>query len=453
MTKIAIIQFPGSNCESESIRAIEQAGMEAEEFLWNRNPEDLKQFDGYFIVGGFSYEDRSRAGIIAALDPLMPFIRAEAEKGKPVLGICNGAQILVETGMVPGLADNAVGMALAVNKRIQNGKVLGTGFYNAWVHIQLAVPSESSAFSLHMKPGEYIKVPVAHGEGRFIIPGALLEEMKAKNLTLFRYCDANGSISEEFPINPNGAVYNLAAVTNVQGNVTAMMPHPERTDAGQPIFTSMREYIQNEKKININNPSTRRRGQGEVSTSVDPTPFVFTSSILELTPYSPTHHSFQLTTTLNITDNEAITVRNTLKQLGIDCEIKRMTHWEITAQPNTNLQQLEERIIASQELFNPRKENIINFPPLVGEGQGRVSTRDGRENTLLIRYKDDFIGQQKEQALHDRFGLSDITDLRHGTLWKISAPRDTIEATVQRILDTHILFNPYSQSCFTYGLY
>ena len=121
--------------------------MEAEEFLWNRNPEDLKQFDGYFIVGGFSYEDRSRAGIIAALDPLMPFIRAEAEKGKLILGICNGAQILVETGMVPGLADNAVGMALAVNKRIQNGKVLGTGFYNAWVHIQLAVPSESSAFS------------------------------------------------------------------------------------------------------------------------------------------------------------------------------------------------------------------------------------------------------------------------------------------------------------------
>ena len=85
--KIAVIQFPGSNCESESIRAIKQAGMEAEEFLWNRDYKDLASFDGYFIVGGFSYEDRSRSGIIASLDPLMKHIKPEAEKGKPVLGI------------------------------------------------------------------------------------------------------------------------------------------------------------------------------------------------------------------------------------------------------------------------------------------------------------------------------------------------------------------------------
>ena len=112
VAKIAIIQFPGSNCERESALAIKRAGMEPVEFLWNEPVEKLHECDGYFIIGGFSYEDRSRAGIIASLDPVMKIISEESEKGKPVLGICNGAQILVETGLVPGLRNNRVGMAL-----------------------------------------------------------------------------------------------------------------------------------------------------------------------------------------------------------------------------------------------------------------------------------------------------------------------------------------------------
>ena len=270
--KIAIIQFPGSNCETESLRAIRQAGMNAEEFLWNRSPADLSTFDGYIIVGGFSYEDRSRSGIIASLDPLMPHIRAEAEKGKPVLGICNGAQILVETGLVPGLKNYQVGMALATNKRIKDGKILGTGYYNAWVHIQPNVPTTTSAFSRHLKPGIPLRVPIAHGEGRFVIPDDLLTEMKTKNLTAFRYCDEQGNISEEFPINPNGAAYNLAAATNTAGNVMAMMPHPERTDAGQPIFTSMRDYIAEHHSVILSetkNPSHQSSEKGSFAPTQD----------------------------------------------------------------------------------------------------------------------------------------------------------------------------------------
>ena len=115
--------------------AIERAGMEAIEFLWNNDFKILNEYDGYIIAGGFSYEDRSRAGIIASLDPLMKEIRKQAETGKPVLGICNGAQILVESGMVPGLKKQKLGMALTDNKRTKDGHVLGTGYYNNWANL------------------------------------------------------------------------------------------------------------------------------------------------------------------------------------------------------------------------------------------------------------------------------------------------------------------------------
>src|SRR5579862_899572 len=121
--RIGVIQFPGSNCERETMLAIKRAGMQPIEFLWNEAKEKLNDMDGYVIVGGFSYEDRSRAGIIAALDPIMQEIKMQSEKGKPILGICNGAQILVETGLVPGLENNKIGMVLTENKRIADNKI------------------------------------------------------------------------------------------------------------------------------------------------------------------------------------------------------------------------------------------------------------------------------------------------------------------------------------------
>lgn len=298
--------------------------MEAEEFLWNRNPEDLAHFDGYFIVGGFSYEDRSRAGIVASLDPLMPRIKAEAKKGKLVLGICNGAQILVETGMVPGLADDALGMALAENRPPH--------FYNAWIEMKLTAPPGSSAFTKHLKPDQSFRIPVAHGEGRFMIPPELLFEMKQKHLDAFRY----------FPVSPNGAVDNLAAVTNAAGNVMAMMPHPERTPDGQPIFTSMRDSIADEKKI----------------TSTAPLYWKPTTHRIE--PFRPTPGKTLTAVELLITDNAASTVEATLRRQGFPIRIKRAVAWETAGEP----------------AYNPRKERMV-------EAQSLGNTR------ILIRAKDD----------------------------------------------------------------
>lgn len=421
--KIAVIQFPGSNCEAESLRAVREVGMEAEEFLWNRDYRDLAVFDGYFIVGGFSYEDRSRSGIIAALDPLLPHLAAQAAAGKPLLGICNGAQVLVETGLVPGLKNNQLGAALATNKRLQHNTVLGTGYYNAWVHMQLSTAPQASAFTRHYSPGTPLAVPIAHGEGRFIIPPELLAEMQTKNLIAFRYCDATGEIRDEFPINPNGAAFNAAAIINPAGNIMAMMPHPERSLAGAPLFASMRDYIADKKTITA------------------PEPLHFSPPPLTIPTYQKPENAVTLPIQLVITDNEAVTVENTLQHLGIPVTIERATHWELGFTTDNAEQQAAalQTIAASGELYNANKERPI---ALKSNPESRY---------LLVRYRDDFEGQAKSQAITSRLGLTAVTVVKRGTLWKVTSEHGSIDLYMERLIATHILFNPYSQECFVYG--
>ena len=163
---VAVIQFPGSNCENESIFALQRAGIACEPFLWNGPVERLRDFAGYFIVGGFSYEDRSRAGVIASLDPVMGVIAEESRKGKPVLGICNGAQILVETGLVPGYESrppthrgSRVAIMLAPNRMERDGEIIGVGYYNDHCHLKTGLPMGSNAFNRKLGPDDVIRVP------------------------------------------------------------------------------------------------------------------------------------------------------------------------------------------------------------------------------------------------------------------------------------------------------
>ena len=216
MFKVAIILFPGTNCHDESFRAIKKAGMQPEIFRWNDDFAKFKAFDGYFIAGGFSYEDRVRSGAIAARDPLMSVIKEEAAGGKPVIGICNGAQILVEAGLIPGLEANHLGASLAWNNH---------GYLNIWTRIKNESQPGSCAFN-NFAQGYHFALPIAHGEGRFVVPQEILDQLIQNNQTVFRYCD-DGEVKDEFPINPNGSVYNLAGVCNPVGNVLALMPHPK----------------------------------------------------------------------------------------------------------------------------------------------------------------------------------------------------------------------------------
>ena len=412
---IAIIQFPGSNTERETLMACRRVGLNPIEFLWNEPTEKLSEFYGYVIVGGFAYEDRSRAGVIAALDPIMKQIRLEAEKGKPVLGICNGAQILVESGLVPGLKNYRVGIALTDNKRVQGGHVIGVGYYNTWANLKMSAPSNRCAFTRHLNSGEWIKIPLAHGEGRFIIPNVLLEKMISNNQTVYRYCDDNGKIVDEFPTNPNGSMYNLAAVCNPAGNVMAMMPHPERTENGDVVFSSMKEFIENENPVSDHNLS-------------------FDRPHYEMTDYKANSNATEWIIDMIITDNEASSVSNALDHLGHNVSIARQTHWEISM--DGDRESILKKIDATGELYNSNKE-FISQP------------KDSEKNTsFLVRQKEDMLGRAKYESLKERFEIDGITDLKRGVIWNVTVNSGSFDTVLNDILGTHILFNPLSHECY-----
>ena len=415
MKNIAIIQFPGSNTERETFMACHRVKLNPVGFLWNEPAEKLPGFDGFIIVGGFSYEDRSRAGVIAALDPIMKQIKIEAEKGKPVLGICNGAQILVESGLVPGLGDHRVGMALTDNKRVKNDHLVGVGYYNTWVNLQLTASAGRCAFTRHLKTGSWIHVPLAHGEGRFIIPNELLEKMIENEQTVFRYCDDEGLLSNEFPTNPNGSVFNLAAVCNAAGNVMAMMPHPERTEKGDAIFSSMKSFIKNKNPVS------------DHTLSFEQPPYCAEN-------YQPKTSPAEWVIGMIITDNEASSVQNTLSQLGFDVSLSRQTHWEISTYGAR--ESILQKIDKTGELYNSNKEFI------------RENTSMKNSTSFLVRPKEDMIGRAKLESLTNRFEINGITDLKRGVIWNVTVNSGNIETTLNELLDTRILFNPLSHDCY-----
>ena len=417
-TYIAIIQFPGSNTERETLMACRRAGLSPVEFLWNESAEKLFDYDGYIIVGGFSYEDRSRAGVIAALDPIMKQIKIEAEKGKPVLGICNGAQILVESGLVPGLENHRVGIALTDNKRVKGDHVVGVGYYNTWANLQMSAPSDRCAFTQHLKMGDWINVPLAHGEGRFIIPDELLQKMIANDQTVFRYCNDDGEIVYEFPTNPNGSVHNLAAVCNARGNVMAMMPHPERTKNGDAIFSSMKEFIESGDPVSDHILSFERPHY-------------------EVEKYQSNGDSTEWIIDMIITDNEASSVQNVLDHLGFNVSISRQTHWEIST--NGKQDSLIQQIDKTGELYNSNKEYISQI------------RKKGNSCSFLVRQKDDVLGRAKHETLTNRFEINGITNLKRGILWTVTVCSGNFETVLNKILDTHILFNPLSHECYRFN--
>ncbi|MDF2690175.1 MAG: purQ [Gammaproteobacteria bacterium] len=408
MISIAVIQFPGSNCERETKLAIERVGMHAKDLLWNSTVDQLDCYDGFVIVGGFSYEDRCRSGLIASKDKLLESLVEQAKLGKPVLGICNGAQILVESGLVPGLTEQRVAMALTHNKRTVQGKVLGTGYFNDWCHIK-TTPRANSVFSRHFSSA--LHVPVAHAEGRFIVPDKVWQALQEAQAEIWQYCDSVGKVVDEFPINPNGSMHNLAGISNACGNVLALMPHPERTANGDAIFASMRDYIKQQQKIEFK----------EVALELP---------ALEIKPYYLAEDQQELCVQMLINDNEAISVQKALRDMGYKLTVEKFIHWEFDSAVAIK------EIAESNELFQSSKERCVKL--------------DLTANSLafLVREREDMLAVQKQQVLQSQCHLT-IDKLARGVIWKISSEQD-IKAIAASLISRCILFNPYAHHCYYY---
>ena len=227
--KFGVITFPGSNCDQDMVYVLETImGQDVVE-LWHKDT-DLQGCDFIVLPGGFSYGDYLRSGAIARFSPIMDKVIEHANNGGYVMGICNGFQILCESGLLPG--------ALLHNN---NQKFICKNVF-------LKAATTNTLVTANANEKEVVKIPIAHGEGRFHIDENGLKELKENDQVLYRYCDENGEITDES--NPNGAVDNIAGVTNKGRNVFGMMPHPERAadinlsnEDGKLLFESILSQI------------------------------------------------------------------------------------------------------------------------------------------------------------------------------------------------------------------
>ena len=206
-TRVGIIVFPGSNCDQDCYHAVTKVLGMAAEFVWHKEAT-LPHLDAAIIPGGFSYGDYLRTGAIARFSPVMAAVTRFAESGGLVLGICNGFQILCEAGLLPG--------AMLRNQSLS--------FICRDVYVR--VENAATPFTGRCKPGQALKLPIAHAEGNYYADPATLSSLTASNHIVFRYCTLGGEVTPE--ANPNGSLDNIAGITNAAGNVLGMMPHPER---------------------------------------------------------------------------------------------------------------------------------------------------------------------------------------------------------------------------------
>ncbi len=232
--KVVVIQFPGSNCDYDTVNTLKQMDDVTIDLLWHKT-SNLQNYDLIILPGGFSYGDFLRAGSIASHSPIMKYVKQAAESDIAILGICNGFQILTEMNLLPGIL-------------LKNSSLM---FICDWINLK--VNNNNTMFSDLIDKNSIIKMPIAHNEGRYYINELELKELINHDQIIFQYVDDKGNPTKNS--NPNGSIYNIAAICNKKRNVMGIMPHPERasdkllspynTDDGLLIFKSIINHLRN----------------------------------------------------------------------------------------------------------------------------------------------------------------------------------------------------------------
>ncbi len=350
---IAIPSFPGSNGDVDNLRVLRRCGFDAFLFRWNDSLEKLADVDGYFLGAGFSYEDRGRSGMVAARDPLFRFMHEESQRGKVIVGNCNGAQVLVESGLIP--LGETLRMSLAHNAIRSSDGWTSPGFLNTWVWITPVCNRARCATSDWQGP---MHIPIAHGEGRFVTKDLdVIAALKEQGQIAFKYCDASGVPSTDPSVTPNGSMEAIAGICNPQGNVVALMPHPERTALGDPYFHSMREWIQQKKQWN------------------SPPKAVQSSGKHALRPRDAMHDEIFIDTI--ITNNEERTVEQAAKRVVPALKLKQYRYIGLRESRHSD-------VLSNLSVFNPHKEvAYVRSNKQFRRWNAEEKTLDTLEHTVL----------------------------------------------------------------------
>jgi phosphoribosylformylglycinamidine synthase I len=228
--KIAVVQFPGSNCDQDCLRALRDGVRVEAEYLWHKE-ESVSGFDAVVLPGGFSYGDYLRCGAIARFSPIMKAVVSAVGDGMPVIGVCNGFQILCEAGLLPG--------ALIRNQSLRF----------VCRPVWLRTETSETPFTAKLEKNRLSRMPVAHGEGSYFADARTLDALESQNRVVFRYVNASGEATPES--NPNGSLRNIAGICNEERNVLGMMPHPDRawdrrlgSEDGRLLFESLIQHLE-----------------------------------------------------------------------------------------------------------------------------------------------------------------------------------------------------------------
>ncbi len=399
---LAVIAFPGNNSETETARAAENNGFKAEIIRWNE-VDKIGQYEAYVLPGGFSFEDRGRAGAIAAREPIFEALRSEAKKGKVILGICNGAQMIVESGLIP-VGRDPLPFALADNvRRDKNDHVMGTGYYNTWCAIR---PDRTdTAFSSDTEA--ILKVPVAHGEGRFTTRSTeALAALESTRQVAFRYCDEAGETAQGYPANPNGATAAVAMIVNIEGTIGAIMPHPERYPLecdGDQIFKAMKAWIQAGKS-----PETVEIG--DLSSQLLP----------EVHTFKVERDAVVLEKTLIITDNEGFSVNQAANDLlGVKFTLDKSFVYVVEGASQAE-------VVSTGLMANPNKETLVEFT--------------AKPQQILVELFEDDPALHLADQLSEQLGKT--VTVRRLKAWNFSEEVGVDE--IEKILKNGLLCNPNS---------
>lgn len=395
-------------------------GLGHDRVLWNQL-DGLDQYDAFILPAGFSYGDRIRPGVVAAHSPMMQALKQAAQRGKPILGIGNGCQILIEAGLLPGVSPGVLAGATTLNVRKQAQDIIGVGLHHSKVYLKHVAPERRTVFTAGVDTSTIIAGRVADSAGNFIFSEELTLELEHNQQILFKYCTEQGVVLNDFPTNPNGSMWGIAGLCDPAGNVVGYIPELERDEQGTMLMAGLQRSLT----------------QSSVSKTQ---PLRWQPGTVTIKPYHPSVESLDIYVSSLQSQYSARMAEMMLQRYGFQVQVRCQQYWEIWHDvEKSQLEQFTKMLVHSGMLLDSSIDQY-HFEKTVTPNTMNI----------LVRNINDYEGKYVAEQLRHTYSVMGIGNIMKGTIWELSFP--TASATERmnlagQILQTYILYNPYAQEC------